>query len=185
MIINRTVFFQYVARLAIDASEALEHAHFHGIIHRDVKPANLLLDGVGHLWVTDFGLARLERDTGMTLTGDVMGTLRYMSPEQAHGDRHLVGPRTDIYSLGATLYELLTLRPVFSSTVHTRLLKQIADEEPRPPRSLDRRIPADHEPVPPRRHPGRLQAELHKLRRPGGEFLRLQQHDAGQHLPGA
>ena len=144
---DRTRFLKHVTRLTISAAEALEHAHFHGIIHRDIKPDNLLLDVDGHIWVTDFGLARLEHDASVTLTGDVMGTLRYMSPEQAQGDRHLVDPRTDVYSLGATLYELLTLQPVFPTTDHARLLKQIADGEPRPLHAIDRHIPADLETI--------------------------------------
>ena len=84
-----------------------------GIVHRDIKPANLLLDVRGNLWITDFGLARLQGDAGLTMTGDVLGTLRYMSPEQALARRGVVDHRTDIYSLGVTLYELLTLRPAF------------------------------------------------------------------------
>ena len=104
-----------VARLMIQAAEALQHAHEYGVIHRDVKPSNLLLDRDGKLWVTDFGLARMQTDSGVTITGDVVGTLRYMSPEQAAGATALVDARADVYSLGATLYELLTLRPA-----HTR-----------------------------------------------------------------
>src|SRR6185312_2226061 len=91
--------------------EALEYAHSLGVVHRDIKPANLLIDTRGDLWVTDFGLARLHADAGLTMTGDVLGTLRYMSPEQALARRGLVDHRTDIYSLGATLYELLTQHP--------------------------------------------------------------------------
>src|SRR5207248_537096 len=102
-------FFQEVARLGIQAAEALEYAHSLGVVHRDIKPANLLLDARGHLWVADFGLARFHAEAGPTMTGDVLGTLRYMSPEQALAKHDLVDHRTDIYSLGVTLYELLTL----------------------------------------------------------------------------
>ena len=98
-----------MARLGIQAAEALDHAHRQGIIHRDIKPANLLMDAHGDLWITDFGMARFSTRAGLTLTGDLLGTLRYMSPEQALGQRLTVDHRTDIYSLGATLYELLTL----------------------------------------------------------------------------
>ena len=100
-----------VARLGIQAAEALDHAHCQGIIHRDVKPANLLVDVRGNLWITDFGLARFVNEAGLTITGDLVGTLRYMSPEQALARRLVLDHRTDIYSLGAMLYELLTLRP--------------------------------------------------------------------------
>ena len=84
----------------MQAAEALEHAHALGVVHRDVKPANLLLDGRGKLWVTDFGLARTAADAGLTVTGDLLGTLRYMSPEQALAKHGLVDHRTDVYSLG-------------------------------------------------------------------------------------
>src|SRR3984893_11636497 len=97
----------------VQAAEALEHAHQFGIVHRDIKPANLLVDVHNRLWITDFGLAQFHADAGLTQTGDILGTLRYMSPEQAAGQRVLLDHRTDIYSLGATLYELLNLHPIF------------------------------------------------------------------------
>src|SRR5205085_9713994 len=100
-----------------------------------------------HLWVTDFGLALCQSDGGLTLTGDLVGTLRYMSPEQALGKRCLIDHRTDIYSLGVTLYELLTLEPAYDGRDRQELLRQIALEEPRPPRWLNRAIPADLETI--------------------------------------
>ena len=136
-------FYRSVARLGIQAAEALDHAHRNGILHRDIKPANLLVDDTGKLWITDFGLARIEADAGMTMTGDVLGTLRYMSPEQASADRVLIDHRCDIYSLGATLYELLTLQPAFADTDRAKLLQHIAHDDPQQPRKIDERIPVD------------------------------------------
>ena len=86
-----------VARLGVQAAEALHAAHEYGIVHRDVKPSNLLLDDQGKLWITDFGLARCREDQGLTQTGDVLGTMRYMSPEQALGRTALIDQRTDVY----------------------------------------------------------------------------------------
>jgi serine/threonine-protein kinase len=139
--------YRRVAEVGAQAAEALDYAHQMGVIHRDVKPSNLLLDGRGQLWVTDFGLAQLQTSEGPTLTGDLLGTLRYMSPEQALAQRVLVDQRTDVYSLGATLYELLTLRPVFLGEDRQELLRQIAFDEPTPPRRLNRVIPAELETV--------------------------------------
>ena len=136
-----TEFFRSVARLGIQAAEALEHAHQKGIVHRDVKPSNLMLDGSGHLYVTDFGLALVQSETGLTLSGDVLGTLRYMSPEQAAGSRHLVDPRSDIYSLGVTLYELLTLKPAFTADDPAQLLRKVAEQSPATPQPMERRDP--------------------------------------------
>ncbi len=100
------------AMLTLAAAEALAFAHQRGVIHRDIKPSNLLLDRQGKLFVADFGLARDETDINLTRTGELLGTPRYMSPEQAAGSPRVVDARTDIYSLGATLYELITLQPV-------------------------------------------------------------------------
>jgi serine/threonine protein kinase len=137
-----------VARLGIQAASALEHAHQAGIIHRDIKPANLLVDEADHLWITDFGLAHFQHDArNLTLSGDLIGTLRYMSPEQAVAKRGIVDQRSDIYSLGATLYELSTLEPAFRGQDRRELLRQIAEEEPRPPRRLNKAIPVSLETI--------------------------------------
>jgi WD40 repeat protein/serine/threonine protein kinase len=135
------------ARLGVQAAEALEHAHQLGVVHRDVKPANLLVDQAGHLWVTDFGLALLRQDGRLTKTGDVVGTLHYMSPEQTAASRGLVDHRTDVYSLGATLYELLTGRPPFDVAFRPELLRQILEDEPRPLRRLNAAVPPDLETI--------------------------------------
>ena len=140
-------FFRTVARLGAQAAEALDHAHRQGVVHRDVKPANLLLDAQGELWVTDFGLARLADQPGLTQTGDVVGTLRYMSPEQALARRVLIDHRSDVYSLGATLYELLTLRPAVEGRDRQELLRRIAQDEPSPLRRHDPAIPRELETV--------------------------------------
>jgi len=131
-------YYRTVARLGIQAAEALDHAHQLGIVHRDIKPANLLVDVAGRLWITDFGLAQIQTDARLTMTGDLVGTLRYMSPEQALAKRVIVDHRTDIYSLGVTLYELLTLHHAFDGADRQELLRQIAFEEPRRPRHWDR-----------------------------------------------
>jgi serine/threonine protein kinase/Tfp pilus assembly protein PilF len=140
-------YFRSVARLGLQGALALEHAHAEGVLHRDIKPANLLVNGRGSLWVTDFGLARLAGEAGLTRTGDLVGTLRYMSPEQALGQHRQVDERTDVYALGATLYELLTLEPVHDGADRQVLLRQIGHEEPRPPRRLNPAVPADLETV--------------------------------------
>jgi tetratricopeptide (TPR) repeat protein/predicted Ser/Thr protein kinase len=141
-------YFRRVAELAAQAADALDHAHQLGIVHRDVKPGNLMVDAAGRLWVTDFGLAQFKHvDASLTQTGDLVGTLRYMSPEQALAKRVVVDHRTDVYSLGATLYELLALRPAFGGRDRQELMRQIAFEDPKPPRRVDRRVPRELETV--------------------------------------
>jgi serine/threonine protein kinase/tetratricopeptide (TPR) repeat protein len=140
-------YYRRVAELTAQAAEALEHAHGLGIVHRDVKPGNLLVDQAGKLWVGDFGLARLGAEAGLTLSGDLLGTLRYMAPEQALARHGLVDHRADVYGLGATLYELLTLRPAVTATERAEVLRQVAFEEPTAPRKLDRAIPVELETV--------------------------------------
>jgi serine/threonine protein kinase len=105
-------YYRNVCRLMTKVANALDYAHQSGVLHRDIKPSNLLLDHSGTIWVADFGLARREELDGQTQTGELLGTLRYMAPEQFNGQSD---PRSDIYSLGLTLFELLTLRPAFES----------------------------------------------------------------------
>jgi hypothetical protein len=145
--VARTGFFRTVARFGTEAADALEHAHALGIVHRDVKPGNVLVDSGGKLWVTDFGLAKIETADGVTETGDLVGTLRYMSPEQALARHGLVDHRADIYGLGATLYELLTGRPTVGVVDRQETLRRIAEVDPVPPRRLDPTIPRDLETV--------------------------------------
>jgi hypothetical protein len=133
--------------LTCQAARALEHAHQAGIVHRDIKPGNLLLDLRGQVWVTDFGLAQVTGEVGLTFTGEMLGTLRYASPEQVLARRGIVDHRSDVYSLGATLYELLTLRPPFDGRDRNALIRQIVDDEPAAPRSLDDSLPAELETI--------------------------------------
>ena len=144
---DRRSFCRSVARLGIQAAEALHFAHQEGVIHRDIKPSNLLLDNHGKLHVTDFGLAMSLSGDGLTMTGDLLGTFRYMSPEQAAGKPTSVDHRTDVYSLGATLYELLALRPAFEGTDRQLLLRHIDEREPPALRTIDAAIPKDIETI--------------------------------------
>ncbi len=133
-----------VARIGADVADGLEYAHQQGILHRDIKPSNLLLDAKGQVWVTDFGLAKAQDSDELTRTGDIVGTLKYMAPERFKG---WSDPRSDIYALGATLYELLTLRPVFEESDRIKLIEQVLHQNPPPLRQLDRRIPRDLETI--------------------------------------
>jgi serine/threonine protein kinase/tetratricopeptide (TPR) repeat protein len=140
-------YFRSIADLGVQAARALEHAHQLGVVHRDIKPANLLLDAGGHLWITDFGLAQFRREPGLTLSQDIVGTLRYMSPEQALAKRGLVDHRTDIYSLGVTLYEAITLQPAYPGNDREEILKRIVSNDPTPPRRVRSAVPVDLETI--------------------------------------
>ncbi len=141
---NDSGYYRTVARLGKQVASALAHAHAQGVLHRDIKPSNLLLDAAGHVWVADFGLAKLEGSEGPTQTGDIVGTLRYMAPERFEGwsDR-----RSDIYGLGMTLYELLTLRPAFEAATRAHLIQHVIHDPPPRPRKQDPRIPRDLETI--------------------------------------
>lgn len=139
--------YRSVAALIAQVADALEYAHSCGVIHRDVKPANLLLDAHGKVWITDFGLAQVVANNQVTQTGDLVGTLRYMSPEQASGQRGVVDHRADIYSLGATMYELLTRKPIHDGQDRQSLLHQILNEDSKPARQIDPAIPIELETI--------------------------------------
>ena len=124
---GRRAFFRSLAQIGRQVAGGLAYAHARGIVHRDIKPSNLLLDTEGVVWITDFGLAKGD-DEGLTQSGDILGTLRYMAPERFRGEGDA---RADVYALGLTLYELLTLRPGFDSPDRLKLIEQIKTEEPR------------------------------------------------------
>jgi WD40 repeat protein/serine/threonine protein kinase len=141
---RKSTYWQSVAQIGVQVAQALDYAHKQGILHRDVKPSNLLLDTRGTVWVTDFGLAKSEDQPNLTQAGDVLGTLRYLPPEAFEGraDR-----RSDVYSLGLTLYELLALRPAFPEKDRNRLIHQLTHSRPIPLRKLNPEIPLDLETI--------------------------------------
>jgi serine/threonine protein kinase/tetratricopeptide (TPR) repeat protein len=140
-------YVRAVAALGADAAEALEHAHQMGVVHRDVKPANLMVDARGHVWVADFGLAQFRGGPDLTLTGDLVGTLRYMAPEQAAAKHDLVDHRADVYALGVTLYELLTLTAAVPGRDREEALRRLLDGDRPNPRRLNPAVPRDLETV--------------------------------------
>src|SRR5262245_10310398 len=142
-----STYFDRVARLIAEVADGLEYAHEHGVIHRDVKPSNLLLSPDGRLSINDFGLARMLEQPGMTMTGEFVGTPAYTSPEQITAGRVPLDHRTDVYSLGATLYELLTLHRPFAGERRDQVLAQILHKDPRASRKVNGRVPTDLETI--------------------------------------
>jgi eukaryotic-like serine/threonine-protein kinase len=140
---GRHAFFRSLAHIGRQVALGLAYAHTRGIVHRDIKPSNLLLDTEGVVWITDFGLAKGD-DEGLTQSGDILGTIRYMAPERFRGEGDA---RADVYALGLTLYELITLRSGFSASDRLELIEQIKNEEPVRPRAIDGRIPRDLETI--------------------------------------
>ncbi len=140
-------YFRQMATWIAEAAEALEYAHELGVIHRDIKPSNLLLTTEGRLMIADFGLARAHGAGTMTASRSLLGTVRYMSPEQADEGLGSIDRRTDVYSLGATLYELLTFRPMFAAADDREVLNQVLHKEPTPPHRLVRQVPRELETI--------------------------------------
>lgn len=137
-------YWQRVAEIGIQVADALDYAHRKGVLHRDIKPSNLILDGEWRTWVTDFGLAHEASLEPISKSGDLVGTLLYMAPERLNGT---MDARSDIYSLGLTLYELLTFRPAYAGYGKGELRQQILNFEPPNPRAVSRDVPADLETI--------------------------------------
>jgi serine/threonine protein kinase len=137
-------YWRWVARVGQQVGEALHYAHQQGVLHRDVKPANLLLDARGTVWVADFGLAKVGDDSNVTRTGDIVGTLQYLAPEAL---KKKVDLRSDIYGLGLTLHEMLTLKPPYGDSHPGELIRRISTMDPPRPRSINPAIPRDLETI--------------------------------------
>jgi eukaryotic-like serine/threonine-protein kinase len=137
-------FYRSIARIGIQVAEALEYANRRGILHRDVKPSNLLLDNRGNVWVADFGLAKTAEADDLTHTGDILGTIRYMAPERFSGH---CDARSDVYSLGLTLYELVALRPAYEASERHALMDRVLHEEPERLKKRTPGVPRDLETI--------------------------------------
>jgi serine/threonine-protein kinase len=137
-------YWRGVARIGEQVAEALQYAHSQGVLHRDIKPSNLLLDLQGTTWVADFGLAKAADQVDLTHPGAVVGTWRYMAPERFLGKSD---ERSDVYSLGLTLYELLTLHPAFDASSREEVIHQVSSRVPPPPRKVNPEVPRDLETI--------------------------------------
>jgi serine/threonine-protein kinase len=137
-------YWRGVARIGEQVAEALHYAHAQGVLHRDIKPSNLLLDLHGTAWVADFGLAKAADQADLTHPGDVVGTWRYMAPERFHG---VSDARSDVYSLGLTLYELLTLHPALDGSTREEMIHQVGSGVPPRPRKVNSEVPRDLETI--------------------------------------
>ena len=140
---SRQDYFRRVASIGLQVVDALAYAHHNGVLHRDIKPSNLILDTEGTVWMTDFGLAQNDEEA-LTTTGDIVGTLRYMAPERFEGE---ADARSDLYSLGLTLYEMCTMRHAFDHSNRVQLVEQVTQRTPTRPRKIDDRIPRDLETI--------------------------------------
>ena len=140
-------YFRQVARWVLAVANGLDFAHKKGVIHRDIKPSNLILSRDGRVMIADFGLALAPDEHAITITGAIVGTLNYMSPEQAMAKRVQVDHRTDIYSLGVTMYELLTLEMAYQGIDEKDILSKIITRDPTPPRRLDPSVPRELETI--------------------------------------
>ena len=167
---------QESATVLVHVAEAIDYAHRRGVIHRDIKPANILIDKSGQPRITDFGLAKkVQGESGLTASGQIMGTPSYMAPEQARGDHGKVGLSADVYAVGATLYCMLTGRPPFQAATAIETVLMVISEEPVPPRRLNPSVPRDLETIalkclrkdPSRRYPtaGALAEDLRRYLR--------------------
>ena len=141
---NTTAFFRGAARLTAQVADALDYAHGHGVLHRDIKPSNLMIDRSGDVWIMDFGLVKIAERHDLTRTGEIVGTLRYMAPEQLTGQ---AGTATDIYSLGLTLFELVTLKPAFDGDSSATFSQRMRGCEIPRPRSVNPAVPRDLETI--------------------------------------
>lgn len=139
--------YRHMATLLVGVAEGLAHAHDSGVVHRDIKPHNLILGQEQRLYITDFGLAYLTSEPHVTVSGEVMGTPAYLSPEQVRGHVNEIDHRTDIYSLGVTLYEMLTNSRPFQGESRDQVLHSISVKEPAPPRRRNPRVPVDLETI--------------------------------------
>src|SRR5437660_2848472 len=141
---RQAISIRRAAELIAKLARTVHYAHEHGIVHRDIKPGNVLLDQEGEPHLTDFGLARLvETESTVTRTKEVLGTPSYMAPEQAVGETGKLTSATDVYGLGAVLYQLLTGQPPFAGGTTYETIRLLLDKEPRPPRSLNPKVDRD------------------------------------------